>query len=251
MPPVSSVREYYYWSDRIVEQLMSDNQESSGHEIELTLPTPVLEISAHRQPAPPTRAARAKQLETLLSDHVVTDPGYDGPLDFFAATSRVVISPLAESGVMTGALSLFAEVGGVACCLYGSASNAIGADLGVPAWRAGGWTVSHVNGMAALLTTGHGDAEGGFTAREICENAVDLSSGRPRSGPLPWSLGTTWGHYEDAEWLARIHYSAPDVRSYRQVHVGTALWVRSAAATAWVPRTPVTPPPRRPPRRRR
>ncbi|NUR83275.1 MAG: hypothetical protein HOY71_04220, partial [Nonomuraea sp.] len=244
MPPVSSVREYYYWSGRVVDQLVSDNQESPGHEIELTLPTPVLEISTHRQPPPPTRAARAKELEALLSDHIVTDPGYDGPLDFFAATSRVVISPLTAGGVPVAALSLFAEVDGVAFCLYGSAQNAIGSDLGVPAWRAGGWTVSHANGMAALLSTGHGDPAKGFTAREICENAVDLSSGRPGSGPLPWSLDTTWGHYENAEWLARIHYSEQDVRAYRQVHVGTALWVRSAAATAWIPRAPATPPPR-------
>ncbi|NUP79923.1 MAG: hypothetical protein HOV96_20500 [Nonomuraea sp.] len=62
---------------------------------------------------PPTQAARAKQLETPLSDHIVTDPGYDGPPDFFAATSRVVIGPLAESGVMT--------VNGVAALLAATA----------------------------------------------------------------------------------------------------------------------------------
>jgi hypothetical protein len=276
MKPLTAVREYQYWSERLVTKLWQDNitrlPDKMNVSIGLSAGLSSIGFQAQRQDPPDTRAARAIATEDLLADYLVTDLDYPGPITYLAGRSQLVLSSLQNTnGTDTGAVTLFADLKSpegrrVALCLFGSANNVCSRDPELPSWRRFGWTSSTDYGVKLLLQAGanaemsespeaywHQAAESlNADSREICWHAANICSGQGMTGARdynrPWRRGYTIGHYSDVEWLAQIYFTndgSPDnegSRSWRPepfhvIHVGAAFWVRSASPRAWIPYT--------------
>lgn len=264
MKPLSTVLEYHYWSDRMTDQIINNNVTEAPIRTEAGVTLFGLGLKRTEQPAPSTRAAKAVAIESLLSDLVVRDIDYNGPLDYLTRRSQLILSPLmTTSGDYSGAVNMFTELKSqsgkrVGICLFGSVTNVCELDLEVPAWRHYGWTSSTNDGVELLLDAG----ANGETAKnpesiwkptgkptsfsyEVCANALNISVGQGEfhdDTPKPWHRGYTIGHFDNVEWLARIYHSYADIRipgeTFDLVHVGAVLWVRSGGASVWRPYTP-------------
>jgi hypothetical protein len=263
--PVTAVREYYYWSERLVTKLWQDNVSQLRNKLKLGVKIPPgVTLETQDQDPLQTRAAHAVVIEALLADHIVTDPDYDGPLSYLARRSQMVLSSLRDDqGNDTGAVTLFADLQSpqgrrIAVCLFGSANNVCGCEPTVPAWRQFGWTSSTNNGVKFLLSAAanaesskdpeafwrQAAEEARTDDAEICWNALNIchGAGTKNYGDCrPWHRGYVIGHYQDGvEWLARIYFTdrdltVPGPAAFDEVHVGAAFWVRSGSARAWVP----------------
>jgi hypothetical protein len=160
LKPLTSVRKYHYWSERLVAQLLQDNITSLPNKINITLGSAHMGIEVQSPDSPDTRAARATAVEQLLTDHIVTDFDYNGPLDYLAGRSSMILSSLRNpEATDSGAVTLFADLHTpegkrVALCLFGSATNVCGCDPDPPLWRRFGWTSSTNNGVRLLLRAG-------------------------------------------------------------------------------------------------
>ena len=263
----STTVEYRYWSERMCTALANDNDAGgvrvTGGSLNVGL-GPVNGAVTLQQPSDAaSRAARARELERRLRKDVrqVENlvPG-QGP-KALTGTSRLVLSSLRSSdGRATGAVILFADIatrtsGRIALCLFGGASNVCDFTPSVPAWRRFGWTSSHIEGVTQLLLSGAhaenasdvqrawrpGGRPGRDTVRRVCHHAVNICEGQGEffgRGTLPWRRGYTLGHYEQAEWLARIYYGASDTilaaaTGFDAIYVGAAFWVR-APLDSWM-----------------
>src|SRR6202000_3486662 len=234
MKPLASVREYHYWSQRLVSKLWDDN--ATGRPVKFGLNVGMSNLGLQIQQPDPldTKAAQAKVAEEMLSDHIVTDLDYSGPLSYLAGQSQVVLSGLQKpDGDDTGAVTLFSDLRSpegkrVALCLFGSAHNVCGCDPELPAWRRFGWTSSSSEGVDLLLRAGP-DAENssnpdeywqeanskfGVDTADICWDAQNICANqgtdRGWDNDVSWQRGYTLGPYNAAEWLARIYYSYHD-----------------------------------------
>jgi hypothetical protein len=270
MKPLTAVREYQYWSDRLVTKLWQDNVSQLPDQINLSAGLSNLGVQVQRQDSPDTRAARAAAVESLLADHIVTDLDYTGPLSYLAGRSDVVLSSLRNpAATSTGAVTLFADLVSpedrrVAVCLFGSAQNVCNCDPEPPVWRRFGWTSSTDKGVRLLLKAAT-NAEGAESpeaywheaigwedtdVRDICWDAMNICSGQGQyhgNDTRAWHRGYTIGQYCEVEWLAQIFFTSSGPREgwidsmpyrpYDVVYVGAAFWVRSASPRAWVPYT--------------
>lgn len=261
MKPVPAIREYHYWSERLVTKLWQDNVSQLPNKIRLSAGISNLGIQAERQDSPQTRAARAVDIEALLADHLVEDLDYMGPTQYLAGRSYLVMSSLRNpNGTDTGAVTLFASLRSeqgrrIAVCLFGSANNVCGFEPTVPMWRQFGWTSSSTNGVEFLLRAAangenskdpdafwHEAAEEEDTDdAEICWTALQLCSQQGTyfgNDSRPWRRGYTIGYYHDVEWVAQIYFSLDALDAPEPVdviHVGAAFWVRSGSPRAFVP----------------
>jgi hypothetical protein len=252
--PLPAVREYQYWSERLVATFWQDNvaqlPDKTNMSIGLSVGLASIGFQAERQDPPGTRAARAAATEDLLTDLTVRDLDYTGPIGYLAGRSQLVLSSLQNpNGTDTGAVTLFADLQSpegrrVAVCLFGSAQNVCSRDSELPSWRRFGWTSSTNDGVKLLLQASASaeesetpgtywrEAAGSLDAdpREICWNAANICSGQGSEslrarGPSslgrrasPWHRGYTIGHYWDVEWLAQIYFSndgSPDSEGSR------------------------------------
>ncbi len=265
MKPLTSVREYHYWSERLIAKLWQDNVSHLPNTVNVSAGISNFTIQAQSQDAPDTKAARAAAIEDLLADQIVTDFDYDGPLTYLGGRSQIVLSSLQRpQGDETGAVTLFADLQSqdgkrVAVCLFGSARNVCDWQPPLSSWQCRGWVSSTIKGVELLLLAGanaeNSDDPKGFwreaakregaSTREICWNAQNICANQGMESEyhdLPWRRGYTIGHYNDAEWLAQIYFEHSDPAnpydSFDTVYVGAALWVRSASPRAWVPYTP-------------
>ena len=274
MKPAAAIREYHYWSERLVAKLWQDNVSQLPNRINVSAAISNFGLQVQRQDPPQTRAARAVDVEALLADQLVTDLDYAGPTPLYlAGRSQMVLSSLRGAGPYwrsvragrdvgghedTGAVTLFADLPSrqgrrIAVCLFGSASNVCGWDPTVPALRQFGWTSSSNKGVEFLLNAANAESakdpqvywnqapeEVHTNVREICRNALTIcySQGERGLDSPPWRRGYTIGHYQDVEWLAQIYFTDRDIIGpvpFDVVHVGAAFWVRSGSARAWVP----------------
>ena len=71
MKPLAAVREYYYWSDRLVAKVWDDNVERLPAKINISAGVSNFGIQALSQESLQTKAARAAAVEQMLVDHVV------------------------------------------------------------------------------------------------------------------------------------------------------------------------------------
>ena len=159
MKPLAAVREYHYWSERLVTKIWQDNVAKMPDKIGFTVGQSLglnVGFQTLPQPDPETKAARASVIADLLADQVVRDLDYEGPLVYLAGRSDLVLSSLMDSreGVGSGAVSLFADLKStegkrVAACLFGSAKNVCDWDPEPPLWRRFGWTSSSNKGVRA------------------------------------------------------------------------------------------------------
>lgn len=273
MKPLAAVREYHYWSERLVTKLWNDNVSRLPDKIQISAGVPNFTVQAQQQDSLQTRAARAGTIEALLDDNVVTDFDYVGPVVYLSGRSQVLLSSLrAPSGTDSGAVTLFSDLRSpegkrVAVCLFGSAENVCDCDPIPPRWRQFGWTSSSTEGVELLLKAAaraetsddpelfwqESATQEKADLGEIAWSAMNICSGQGSyhgSDRRSWHRGYTIGHYVDAEWLAQIYYTACDLRlgdaygSVRRslepfdiIHVGAAFWVRSGTPRAWVPYT--------------
>jgi hypothetical protein len=269
MKPPASIREYHYWSERLVTKLWQDNISRLPDTIQLSAGISNFSIQSQGQPSPQTRAARAHVIESLLADHTVRDLDYTGPVRWLAGRSPLVLSSLRRTDSSdTGAVTLFADLvtsqgKRIAVCLFGSAHNVCGRDPELPSWRCFGWTSSSSEGVELLLHAA-ANAENSSDPElfwrqtamrekadlhEISWNAQNICSGQGmyHGGDFrSWHRGYTIGHYTEVEWLAQIFFtdSAPGTDDdhlpldpYDVVYVGSALWVRSSGPRTWIPYT--------------
>jgi hypothetical protein len=269
MKPLTAVREYHYWSERLVSKLWEDNVSRLPDKIQISAGISNCNVQTQRQDSLDTRAARADAIEDLLADHVVTDLDYIGPLTYLRGRSQIVLSSLRmPQGTDTGAVTLFSDLSGpegkrVAVCLFGSAQNVCGWDPTPPRWRQFGWTSSSNEGVQLLLKAA-ANAEGSADPElfwretaatekadlwEIAWNALNICSGQGSyhgNDDRSWHRGYTIGHYADVEWLAQIYFTDhdpktgnghPSLEPFDIVHVGAAFWVRSGTPRAWMPYT--------------
>ncbi len=231
MKPLTAVREYHYWSERLVTKLWEDNAYERPGKLSINVGLSNLGVQIQQQDPLNTKAVRAASTEALLVDHIVTDLDYIGPLSYLAGQSQVVLSSLQHpDGEDTGAVTLFSDLRSpegkrVAVCLFGSAHNVCGCDPEPPAWRRFGWTSSSGEGVDLLLQTGP-NAENsknpdnfwqetakkvGVDLYDICWDAQNICANqgtdRGHINDVSWQRGYTIGHYEGAEWLARIYYT--------------------------------------------
>jgi hypothetical protein len=271
MKPLAAVTEYYYWSERLVTKLWEDN--ASGQPDKLSVSASLLNLGVQKQQSDPlnTRAARAASTEELLTDQIVRDLDYEGPVSYLAGRSLVVLSILESSdGDYPGAVTIFSDMRSpegkkVAVCLFGSARNVCDWNPEPPEWRKFGWTSSTSEGVRTLLQAA-ANAENsrnpeaywretaerqGANLYEICWNAQNIcaNQGMAPGSPYheaPWRRGYTIGQYEDVEWLARIYFSYDESHTeprrkldtpFDVIHVGAALWVRSSSPDVWTPYT--------------
>jgi hypothetical protein len=153
MKPLSTVREYHYWSERLVAKIWEDNVSRLPDNVQISAGISNFNVQTQRQQALRTRAARADALETLLADHIVTDLDYLGPISYLTGRSQLILSSLRMPQASdTGAVTLFADLGSaegrrVAICLFGSAENVCDWDPTPPRWRQFGWTSSSSEGV--------------------------------------------------------------------------------------------------------
>ena len=167
MKPVAQVRSYHYWSARLTEKVLEDNVERLPRETEFQIGSSSIGAFKSKNPGyATTRAGKALIIEELLSDHIVEDFDYRGPIDYLRAVTPLVIGSLRAgdgptlpndgSGNDSGAVYLFTESitqdgQRVAVCLFGSAKNILDHEPNVPLWRQYGWTCSHYAGLKILL----------------------------------------------------------------------------------------------------
>jgi hypothetical protein len=162
MKPLSTVREYHYWSERLVAKIWEDNVSWLPANVQISAGIPNFNVQTQRQQALRTRAARADVIETLLADYIVTNLDYLGPISYLGGRSQIVLSSLRMSQAAdTGAVTLFADLGSaegkrVAICLFGSAENVCDWDPTPPRWRHFGWTSSSSEGVILLLKAAAG-----------------------------------------------------------------------------------------------
>jgi hypothetical protein len=264
MKPLAAVREYQYWSERLVAKLWQDNVERIPDKISLNAGFSNFGMQMNQQDLPQTRAARARATEELLADHIIVDLDYQGPIKYVSSRSQMLLSSLRNpNSTDTGAVTLFARLeseGGrrVGLCLFGSADNVCGCEPTVPKWRRFGWTSSSNEGVELLLKCAANGEDSPIpqdfwnesareikaSERDICWNALNIcyGQGQYHGGDVrPWHRGYTIGHYRDVEWLAQIYFSHDDPDDFKleypfsAIYVGAALWVRSASPQAWVP----------------
>lgn len=265
--PTAALTEYRYWSERMCAAFLSDTDSHGLHVTGGSLGMPLGPLAANVSLQKPTdttsRALAARKIQNRLKriTRDVEDLAFgDTPLTL-RGSSRLVLSSLRKSsGDDTGAVALFGEIhtrrkARIAVCLFGSATNVCDFAPTVPQWREFGWTSSHIEGVTNILMTaasaesaadpdkawwpdGEPDEE---TIRRLCSYAVNLCEGQGEffsRGTLPWRRGYTLGHFENAEWLARVYYGTRDslsaaVTGFDAIYVGSAFWVRSPA-TSWV-----------------
>jgi hypothetical protein len=263
--PLAAVREYHYWSERLTNTIWQDNVVRLPDKINLSVGIANFSAQTSQQEAPQTRAARANTIEQLLSDHIVRNLDYQGPVTFLSGRSQtMILSSLRNpDSSETGAVTLYttmqnAQGRRIAICLFGSASNVCGCEPSVPTWRRFGWTSSSTNGVELLLKCAANAEESEIpaefwrkastetraTPQEICWDALNICHGQGQyhgHDCRPWHRGFTIGHYHDVEWLAQIYFSFEDVdRNYFDeetdvVHVGAAFWVRSGSPHSLIP----------------
>lgn len=265
MKPLTSVREYHYWSERLVNKIWQDNIQRLPNKFQVSAGVSNFGVKVQAQDSPNTKAARAAAIGELLADHIVTDFDYAGPLQYLAGRSAIVLSSLQyPSGHDTGSVTLFADLTSaqgkrVAVCLFGSARNVCDYDPTPPEWRRYGWTSSSDKGVELLLLAGMNAEDSSDPAAfwqqtaerkraelfDICWDAQNICANQGMGGhhepELAWRRGYTIGHYNDAEWLAQIYFTHADPSNpcdeYDVVHVGAAFWVRTGSPRAWVPYT--------------
>lgn len=269
MKPIAAVRDYHYWSERLVTKLWQDNVTKLPDKINVSFGNPsyFFGVESQSQDTPDTRAARASAVEELLSDQIVADLDYAGPTIYLAGQSQVVLSSLRNpSGTDSGAVMLFGrltstEGATVSLCLFGSAKNVCDYEPEVPLWRKFGWTSSTNEGVRVLLSAApNAESEDDPAAHwlasaeqheagvgEICKNAENICVGQGQyhaADVTSWHRGFTLGHYLNAEWLARIYFThrrsgkqLPNAEESDVIHVGSALWLRTPNPRAWVPYT--------------
>lgn len=245
MKPVAQVRSYHYWSARLTEKVLEDNVERLPRETEFQIGSSSVGAFKSKNPGyATTRAGKALIIEELLSDHIVEDFDYRGPIDYLRAVTPLVIGSLRAgdgptlpndgSGNDSGAVYLFTESitqdgQRVAVCLFGSAKNILDHEPNVPLWRQYGWTCSHYAGLKILLHcapssesyrdprftwrevakkeayTPHIDDEVCDAAIRVCHGQGDFFNGDKKLPP--WRRGYTLGDFTSAEWLAQIYFS--------------------------------------------
>jgi hypothetical protein len=265
MKPLTTIREYHYWSERLVTKLWHDNVERIPGKISMSAGFSGFGLQINQQNPLQTKAARAHDAEEILAAHIVTDFDYRGPIKYLSGRSQMLLSSLRNPNTAeTGAVTLFSKLQSeegrrIGLCLFGSADNVCGCEPAVPKWRRFGWTSSSNQGVKLLLkcaATGE-DSEAPWdywneSAREtqtphweICFNALNICYGQGMyhgADARPWQRGYTMGHYTDVEWLAEIYFSCDDdpdgfpiEETFDTVYVGAALWVRSGTPRAWIP----------------
>jgi hypothetical protein len=109
--PLTNVREYHYWSERLVTKLWEDNvSELPG---KLSAGASIFNLSVQKQQSDPlnTKAARAASIQELLADQIVMDLDYEGPVSYLASRSRLLLSSLQDSfGDNNGAVTLYSDL---------------------------------------------------------------------------------------------------------------------------------------------
>lgn len=264
MKPLATVREYHYWSERLVAKLWQDNVERIPDKVNLSVGFSNFGLQVNQQDSPQTRAARARATEELLVDHIVVDLDYQGPISYLSGRSPMLLSSLRNPDTTdTGAVTLFARLQSetgrrIGLCLFGSADNVCGCEPSVPKWRKFGWTSSSNKGVELLLK-GAANGEDSLipknywievaretqtSEREICWNALNICYGQGEyhgADIRPWHRGYTLGHYRDVEWLAEIYFNHDDPddfpleEPFDAIYVGAAFWMRSGTPRVWVP----------------
>ena len=68
MRPLAAVREYHYWSDRLVEMLWNDNVERMPYKIDVGANLSGFGVQGRQPESLQTKAARAQAVEELLAD---------------------------------------------------------------------------------------------------------------------------------------------------------------------------------------
>jgi hypothetical protein len=94
MKPVVQVTRFHYWSERLVEKILDDNVTYSPQESEFQIGiSSAGSFKSKSRTRASTRAGKAATVLEILSDHIVRDFQFEGPVDYLTGSTPLVIGP--------------------------------------------------------------------------------------------------------------------------------------------------------------
>lgn len=253
--PLTTVREYVYFSRRLVQEVLDSAEGPKERSRVMRLGAQYLGLGfdASQSSAQPTKGRHglAQQADELLADLAV--PGWDESANYCRGSGEAIWANLGDSTSRTRVGMVGAIVHTDAprprlYCLFGSITNFPTRSEEIGNSRAFGWTSSSNQAVDALLGLGAGgglnmDEDAAFAAmdflepRDLARNAANIVLGQGMVEGLKdrdlydsaHLRGYTIGR-GNMEWLARTYYWQEDVYVHDtryDVVIGAPLYLRT------------------------
>lgn len=256
MGELGVVRKYYYWSDRRIHDIATDNDISLSTQWLWNLRTPSLPFIGQIEIGEPQRNLRrnevTRKLETAIGLNAVEDLVTPPPVRFAKGTghiefARFISSFAGNDGAVMHTQTRNSQGQRADICMFGSMDNFSGyfqrADYSPAGWTSSAWyAIDELLCSRGQQNTSQWDDE---ESRAV--EALKIATGQGITGHIrdhkdrPWTRGFTIGSAEDTEWFAEIYVDVELTkdrwRFYREepeygaerILIGAPIWIRTAS----------------------
>lgn len=257
MGELGVVRKYYYWSDRKVHEIATNNDISLSTRWPWTLKSPSIPYIGHLEIGEQQRNLRrnevADKIETAIGRQAVEDLVTPLPVSFAKGVGHIEFARFAgsyaanEGAIMhtriESSLGTRADI-----CLFGSINNFWGR-IQRADYNPAGWTSSAWHAIEELLATrGQENTSQWDDEESRAVEALKIAIGQgittyvSKHKDRPWTRGFTIGSVDDTEWLADIYVDvkltkdrwdfSPSEPEYgaERVLIGAPVWIRTASS---------------------
>jgi hypothetical protein len=250
---LGSIREYYYWSERLIDKIAQDN----GIDLQrrpylLSAAFKILQVSRANPRQTLFRNEIAEKIRVAVGSLAVSDFVTPTQVNFATGAGRVDMGQFIAAGDRRDTAYMYTVVQAsngdrVAVCLFGSMHNYVDR-IRDTEQRKAGWTSSSGPYIMKLIKS-HGESNGYSDDPDdfeyVAVETVKAVLHQAMSGydhlydGLPETRGFTLGHADEVEWFAKIYSdirvtkgswndNLADLGSPDRILIGAPVWTRTA-----------------------